>query len=47
MILMPSDLQAAFAAVKAAGADGTLSQARIDESVLCILTVKAEYGIIS
>ena len=47
MILMPSDLQAAFDAVKAAVADGTLSQARIDESVLCILTVKAEYGIIS
>lgn len=47
MILMPSDLQAAFYAVKAAVADGTLSQARIDESVLRILTVKAEYGIIS
>ena len=47
MILMPSDLQAAFDAVKAAVADGTLSQTRIDESVLRILTVKAEYGIIS
>ena len=47
MILMPSDLQAAFDAVKAAVADGTLSQARIDESVLRILTVTAEYGIIS
>ena len=47
MILMPSDLQAAFDAVKAAVADGALSQARIDESVLRILTVKAEYGIIS
>lgn len=47
MILMPSDLQAAFDAVKAAVADGTLSEARIDESVLRILTVKAEYGIIS
>ena len=46
MILMPSDLQAAFDAVKAAVADGTLSQARIDESVMCILTVKAEYGIL-
>ena len=34
-------------AVKAAVADGTLSQARIDESVLRILTVQAEYGIIS
>ena len=47
MILMPSDLQAAFDAVKAAVADGTLSQTRIDESLLRILTVKAEYGIIS
>ena len=47
MILMPSDLQAAFDAVKAAVADGALSQSRIDESVLRILTVKAEYGIIS
>ena len=35
------------AAVKAAVADGTLSQTRIDESLLRILTVKAEYGIIS
>ena len=47
MILMPSDLQGAFDAVKAAVADGTLTQSRIDESVLRILTVKAEYGIIS
>ena len=47
MILMPSDLQAAFDAVQAAVQDGTLSQQRIDESVLRILTVKAEYGIIS
>ena len=46
MILMPSDLQAAFDAVKAAVADGTLSQARIHESVLRILTVKAEYNIL-
>ena len=46
MILMPDDLQAAFDAVKAAVADGTLTQARIDESVLRILTVKAEFGIL-
>lgn len=46
MILMPSDLQGAFDAVKAAVADGTLTQSRIDESVLRILTVKAEYGIL-
>lgn len=47
MILMPSDLQAAYDAVAAAVQDGTLSQARIDESVLRILRVKIEYGIIS
>ena len=46
MILMPADLQAAFDAVKAAVADGTLTQTRIDESVLRILTVKAEFGIL-
>ena len=46
MILMPSDLQGAFDAVKAAVADGTLTQSRIEESVLRILTVKAEYGIL-
>ena len=44
--LMPADLQAAFDAVKAAVADGTLTQTRIDESVLRILTVKAEFGIL-
>ena len=42
----PSDLQAAFDAVKAAVADGTLSQARIDESVLRILTLKAKAGLL-
>lgn len=47
MILMPSDLQAAYDGVAAAVQDGTLSQARIDESVLRILRVKLEYGIIS
>ena len=46
MILMPQDLQAAFDGVKAAVNDGTLTQARIDESVLRILQVKAEYNIL-
>ena len=46
MILMPADLQAAFDAVQAAVQDGTLSQSRIDESVLRILTVKAQYGLL-
>ena len=46
MILMPQDLQAAFDGVKQALSDGTLTQARIDESVLRILQVKAEYNIL-
>ena len=46
MILMPQDLQAAFDVVKQALSDGTLTQARIDESVLRILQVKAEYNIL-
>lgn len=46
MILMPQDLQAAFDGVKAALNDGTLTQERIDESVLRILQVKAEYNIL-
>ena len=46
MILMPQDLQAAFDGVKAAISSGTLTQERIDESVLRILQVKAEYNIL-
>ena len=46
MVLMPQDLQAAFDGVKAALNDGTLTQERIDESVLRILQVKAEYNIL-
>ena len=46
MILMPQDLQEAFDGVKAALAAGTLTQARIDESVLRILQVKAAYNIL-
>ena len=38
--------QAAFDGVKQALSDGTLTQARIDESVLRILQVKAEYNIL-
>ena len=47
MILMPADLKAAHDGVAAAVKDGTLTEARLNESVLRILTVKAEYGIIS
>lgn len=46
MILMPAELQSAYDALLTALSDGTLSQARIDESVLRILRVKAEYGLL-
>ncbi|MDR1329973.1 MAG: glycoside hydrolase family 3 protein [Oscillospiraceae bacterium] len=46
MLLMPPDLQKAAAALEAAVADGRLTTDRIDESVLRILYVKLERGII-
>lgn len=46
MLLMPESLTEAFEALKAAIEDGTLTQERIDESVIRILTVKLERGII-
>ena len=45
MLLMPNDLQTAFDGLKAAVNDGTLTEKRIDESVLRILTEKFEMGI--
>ena len=45
-VLMPEDLQEAFDGLKAAMEDGTLTEARIDESVRRILTVKAAYGLL-
>ena len=45
MILMPTDLQAAFDGVKQAVTDGTLTEERITESVVRILTVKYRFGI--
>ena len=45
MILMPTDLQAAFDGVKQAVTDGTLTEERITESVIRILTVKYRFGI--
>jgi beta-N-acetylhexosaminidase len=45
MILMPQDLQAAFDGVRQAVADGTLTEERITESVIRILTVKYRFGI--
>lgn len=47
MILMPADLQAAYDGVLAAVKDGTLSEERIEQSVLRILTVKARFGILT
>ena len=47
MILMPEDLQAAYDGLKAAVDAGTLTEARIDESVLRILTVKANYSLLT
>lgn len=47
MILMPADLQAAYDGVCAAVQSGTLTEQRIDESVLRILQVKAQYGILT
>ena len=46
MILMPADLQAAFDGLKAAVEEGKLTEERINESVLRILTVKYEQGIL-
>ena len=46
LILMPDDLDAALQALRDAAADGTLTEARIDESVLRILTLKAAAGLL-
>jgi beta-N-acetylhexosaminidase len=43
--LMPSDLPSAFAAVHDAVTDGTISAARLDESVLRILRLKQKLGL--
>lgn len=45
MILIPNSLEKAYEGLEQALMDGTLTQARIDESVLRILTVKYEMGI--
>ena len=44
---MPKDLQEAFDGLKAAVEDGTLTEARIDESVMRILTAKLKYGLMN
>ena len=46
LILMSDDLDAALQALRDAAADGTLTEARINESVLRILTLKAAAGLL-
>ena len=46
MILQPKDFQAAYTAILAALQDGTLSEARIDESLYRILRLKQAYGLL-
>ncbi len=46
MILMPQDLEAAYQAVLDALNDGTLTEARIDESITRILAAKYQFGIL-
>lgn len=45
VLLIPQDAAAAYNAVLAAVKNGTIPQARIDESVLRILNLKQEYGL--
>ena len=46
MLYRPADLDAAFKAIKNAVKDGTITENRLNESVLRILAVKAQFGII-
>lgn len=46
VLLLPRDPVEAFQAVLAAARDGSLSMARLDESVLRILTLKEKYGLL-
>ena len=45
--VMPEDLAAAVSGVKNAVSSGKLAESRIDESVLRILTVKYQFGILA
>ena len=47
MVLMPQDLQEAYDGVTKAIADGVLTEDRIDRSVLRILNVKIQLGLLS
>lgn len=46
LLYRPADLDAAFKALQAAIKNGTITEARLNESVLRILTLKAQYGMI-
>ena len=46
IILMPEDYKAAFQGVLDAVNNGTISQERLDESVLRILNLKQQYGLL-
>lgn len=46
VLLMPASLSEAYDAVLAAVQDGTISQARLDQSVLRILQLKENYGLL-
>lgn len=46
VLLMPEDYRAAFDGVVAAVNDGTISQSRLDESVLRVLTLKEHWGML-
>ena len=46
ILLQPEDLEAAYTAVLSAVKDGTISQQRLDESVLRVLQLKERYGLI-
>lgn len=46
MVLMPTDLPLAYAAVLAAAQDGTLTMARIDQAVTRVLRAKASIGVL-
>lgn len=46
IILMPADYTAAFNSIKKAVKDGTISEKRLDQSVLRILNMKEKYGLL-
>ena len=46
IVLIPMDYRAAFEGVRKAVEDGTISKERLDESVLRILNLKEQYGIL-